>query len=165
MHAASTRLKLFQYFLGRSGQTWEWSLRSRNFKISFISRMNRWIQVLFLKSALVKVWYEFGSWIFCDFLREVTKWKRWWSPIFEKKRLVWSGQVKSGGPKKSPRMTPKWSFLGFWQKSNPFMYTFYLSMKVLMLFWLFARPTWLGNIWFLSYDQKVGLFAESGLVG
>ena len=43
----SQKLKTGQKFIGRHGQKWMWPVWSRDFKIDFISKMNRWNKLIF----------------------------------------------------------------------------------------------------------------------
>ena len=85
---------------------------------------------------------------FSDFLHEVreTKWKKWRIRALEKK--VWTCQKAPRSPKNGPKIR----FLGYWQKSNLFIYTFlpqYENTNGL----LSSKTTCLGKMRFLSYPK------------
>ena len=75
----------------------------------------------------------------------IIKWEKWRIPIFANK---FRGLGLEG------LKVPKIRFLGFWQKSYPFTYTFLLQYEVPMFFFTFYQNNMFAIIWFLSYDPK-----------
>ena len=55
---------------------------------------------------------------------------------------------------KVPINGPELRFLGFWQKSNPFIYSFFLESRSTNYLLTYAQTICLGKIWFLRNYPK-----------